>query len=175
MSVSAPSGRSTTRSGSPYRSSSRPMRKRKDRPMADAVEPAVEKPKKPKRKLPRGVIVQDGAYYAQYFCAGCPKHAPTLPREKRRHRECAGTAPSLARDLHTKRKNEIREGRFFPEPDRRGPLDATVSDAIDRYLADNKSRLDAYKDADRFGRYWKDALKGKTLRQVEPHDVIVYR
>src|SRR5437764_12972708 len=134
--------------------------------MAVAVELAVEKPtkpKKPKRNLPRGVIwsPQDRTYYAQYFCAGCSKHAPTLPREKRRHRECAGTAPSLARDLHTKRKNEIREGRFFPEPDRRGPLDATVSDAIDRYLADNKSRLDAYKDADRFGRYWKDALKGK--------------
>src|SRR5438093_5951251 len=152
MSVSAPSGRSTTRSGSPYRSSSRPMRKRKDRPMADAVEPAVEKPKKPKRKLPRGVIVQDGAYYAQYFCAGCPKHAPTLRREKRRHRECAGTAPSLARDLHTKRKNEIREGRFFGDVNDVKLWDPLFADQIDDYLRRNASTIVNLDGAQRYAR-----------------------
>ena len=154
-----------------------------------AVEPASvvdqkptnpKKPRKPrKRKLPRGVIwsPQDRAYYAQYFCAGCPKHAPTLPRQKRRHRECAGTAPSLARDLHTKRKNEIREGRFFGDVNDVKLWDPLFANQINDYLRRNASTIVNLDGAQRYARYWKAApeTKGKTMRQLVRADAQGYR
>lgn len=120
---------------------------------------------KPKRN-PRGLFERpkgSGVWWVVYF-----------DQHGRRHREKVGPR-GLALDVYRKRKNEIREGRFFPEQIRR--RDVLLADAIDEYLARKKSKLRAYGDWERIGECWKKApeTKAKTLRQVASRDVEHYR
>lgn len=154
------------------------------------VADAPKKPRKPKkRKLPRGVIEHGrdaGVYCAQYFCRGCPQHPPGTPRPQRRHRESAGSV-SLARDLHRKRKTEIREGRFFPKPVvAEKPWDPVFADYIDDYVSRVRSTLIDVDEAERHALYWKQApearvvqangkVRGKTMREMTKADAERYR
>jgi len=86
----------------------------------------------------------------------------------REHREKAGPK-GLANDLYQKRKNEVRERRFFPEAIRR--REVLVSDVVDDYLKRVKGHLRSYRDYERYGETWKEVLRGKTLAQVVPGDI----
>jgi hypothetical protein len=83
----------------------------------------------------------------------------------REHREKIGPK-GLALQVYRKRKTEIAERRFFPERLRR--RDVLVADMIDDYLGRAAGRLRCYREYERYGRIWKAALPGRTLRQVLP-------
>ena len=89
----------------------------------------------------------------------------------RKHREKVGPK-SLALKVYRKRKNEIAERRFFPESIRR--REVLLSAMIDDYLEQVKGKR-LYREAERYGRFWSRALKGKTLRQITPGDIERYR
>lgn len=92
----------------------------------------------------------------------------------RLRREKAGPR-ALARDLYQKRKTEVRERRFFPEPQ---PLwDPSFSERIGDYLARRKSTLRDPEGAARYGRYWREAPEtaGKTMRELTTEDFERYR
>lgn len=89
----------------------------------------------------------------------------------REHREKAGPK-GLASDLYQKRKNEVRERRFFPETIRH--REVLVSEVIDDYLKRIKGHLRSYRDYKRYGDTWKEVLRGKTLAQVVPGDIERY-
>ncbi len=89
----------------------------------------------------------------------------------REHREKVGPK-RLATAVYQKRKNEIRERRFFPETIRR--REALLSDVIDDYLKRVKGQLRSYRDYERYGETWKTVLGGKTLAQIVPGDVERY-
>src|SRR5262249_51819309 len=89
----------------------------------------------------------------------------------RRHREKVGPK-GLAGEVYRKRKTEIAERRYFPERIRR--RDVLVADVIRDYLEREKSRMRSFVNYQRYGRYWTDALRGKTLRQVVPGDIERY-
>ena len=82
----------------------------------------------------------------------------------REHREKVGPK-ALARRVYQKRKTEVAERRFFPESIRK--REVLLADAIREYLARNASRLRAFRDWARIGKYWTDAreTRGKTLAQ----------
>ncbi len=86
----------------------------------------------------------------------------------RRHREKVGPK-GLAQDVYRKRKNDIRESRFFPEDIRR--REVLLADMIDDYLDRVKGKLRSYRECKRAGKNWKAALPGKTLRQIQPGDI----
>lgn len=69
-------------------------------------------------------------------------------------------------------ETEIAERRFFPELIRW--RDVPLSTVIDDYLKRIEKTLRTYRDYERYGRYWKDALGTKTLRQVAPGDIERY-
>ncbi len=89
----------------------------------------------------------------------------------REHREKVGPK-ALARKLYQKRKTEIQERRFFPERIRQ--RDRLLADVIDDYLSRIEHTLRSYRDCKRYGDYWKTALSGRTLHQVQPGDVQRY-
>jgi len=125
-----------------------------------------------------------GIYCAQYFCQGCPRHAPGTPRARRRHRERAGTI-KLAGELYRKRKTEIREGRFFPKAQTAAPWDPVFAAWRDEkltgyvadYLARKGSTLVDLAGAERFARYFAEApeTKGKMMRTLTTQDFERYR
>jgi hypothetical protein len=87
------------------------------------------------------------------------------------HREKVGTK-SLAFKVYQKRKTEVKERRFFPERfERRREI--TVAEMIDDFLGRIRGHR-SYRDYARNARVWKEALKGKALRQVLPGDVERY-
>jgi hypothetical protein len=118
-------------------------------------------PRNPKKQ--RGVYEHprdSGTYWVCYF-----------DENGRRHREKVGPH-ALAVKVYQKRKTEVAERRFFPERIRqRGVFLGTM---IDDYLERVKDRMRSYVDWARYGRYWKEALKGKTLRQIVPGDIARY-
>ena len=86
----------------------------------------------------------------------------------KRHREKVGPK-SLAIDVYTKRKNEVRERRFFPQDIRR--REVPLATMIDEYLDRNRGTLRWIDHYERFARIWKAALPGKTLREILPGDI----
>ncbi len=88
-----------------------------------------------------------------------------------RHREKVGPK-NLALKVYRKRKTEIAERRFFPE--QIGWRDIPLSNVIEDYLKRAKGGLRSYRDYERYGRYWTEALGTKTLRQVTPGDIERY-
>jgi integrase len=90
---------------------------------------------------------------------------------RRKHREKVGPK-SLALKVYQKRKNEIQERRFFPERIRR--KEVLLSDMIDDYIERNRDRLRWFDHYERYAELWKDALKGKTLREILPGDIERY-
>jgi hypothetical protein len=89
----------------------------------------------------------------------------------REHREKVGPK-GLAQDVYRKRKNEIREGRFFPERIRR--RDPLLREFIEDYLARVKGLLRSYRDQARCGRLWVGALGDRPLRQIVAGDIQRY-
>jgi len=89
----------------------------------------------------------------------------------KRHREKVGPK-SLATDVYTKRKNEVRERRFFPESIRR--REVPLAAVIDDYLERNRGKLRWMDHYERYGRMWKAAFPGRTLREILPGDVERY-
>ncbi len=87
------------------------------------------------------------------------------------HREVVGPK-GLARKVYQKRKNEVHERRFFPE--RIGRRDVLFAVMVDDYLSRVKGRLRCYREYERYGRYWKAALPGRSLRQILPGDIERY-
>ncbi len=94
-----------------------------------------------------------------------------MDENRRLHREKVGTK-ALAMKVYRKRKTEIAERRFFPE--QIGWRDVLLADVIEDYLKRAKNGLRSYRDYERYGRYWTDALGTKTLRQVTPGDIERY-
>jgi integrase len=90
---------------------------------------------------------------------------------RRKHREKVGSK-SLALKVYQKRKTEIAERRFFPERIRKREI--LLKAAIDDYLKRVKGRTRSYVNVERNGRYWKDALGSKVLRQITPGDIQRY-
>ena len=86
----------------------------------------------------------------------------------KRHREKVGPK-SLALDVYAKRKNAVRERRFFPEDIRR--REVPLATVIDDYLERNRGTLRWMDHYERYGRFWKAVFKGKTLREILPGDV----
>ncbi len=86
----------------------------------------------------------------------------------KRHREKVGPK-SLASDVYIKRKNEVRERRFFPQDIRR--REVPLAAVIDDYLERNRGTLRWMDHYERYGRFWKGVFKGKTLREILPGDV----
>lgn len=120
------------------------------------------KPKQRRRSV-RGVFERprgSGVWWVRYH----DEHG-------REHREKAGPK-GLANDLYQKRKNEVRERRFFPETIRH--REVLLSDVIDDYLKRMKGHLRSYRDYKRYGDTWKEVLRGKTLAQVVPGDIERY-
>jgi integrase len=118
-----------------------------------------ERPKRAERRT-RGVFEHprdSGVWWVCYF-----------DDKGKRHREKAGPK-SLAIDLYTKRKNEVRERRFFPEDIRR--REVPLAEVIDDYLERNRGTLRWMDHYERYGRFWKGVFKGKTLREILPGDV----
>jgi len=89
----------------------------------------------------------------------------------REHRERVGPK-RLAIAVYQKRKNEVRERRFFPEAIRR--RDPMLGDVIDDYLKRVEGQLRSYRDYERYGETWKDVLGNKTLAQIIPGDIERY-
>jgi hypothetical protein len=73
---------------------------------------------------------------------------------------------AVAKDVYQKRKNAVREGRFFPEQLR--PLDPLFADHVADYLARKRSALLDLAGADRYARCFRNApdTKGKSMRQL---------
>ena len=115
------------------------------------------------RPRDRGVFERpagSGIWWARY-----------IDENRRLHREKVGTK-ALALKVYRKRKTEVAERRFFPE--QIGWRDVLLSDVIEDYLKRAKNGLRSYRDYERYGRYWTEALGTKTLRQVTPGDVERY-
>ena len=113
---------------------------------------------------PRGVFERPaGVWWVRYHDA-----------HGREHREKVGPK-GLAKQVYQKRKTEIAERRFFPE--RLRQRDEPLVDAIRDYMARKGSKKIDAKGAARYARCWTEApeTKGKTLREVQPHDVERYR
>lgn len=113
-----------------------------------------------KKRPPRGIFEQpkgSGVWYVCYF-----------DEKGKRHREKAGPK-GLALKLYQKRKTEIRERRFFPDDIRRREI--PLADVIDDYLKRNEDKLRWFDHYERYGAFWKDVFKGKTLREILPGDV----
>jgi site-specific recombinase XerD len=89
----------------------------------------------------------------------------------REHREKVGPK-GLALKVYQKRKNEIQERRFFPERIR--TRDVLLADMLSDYLVRARGKLRSVRECERYARYWKDALPGRTLRQVMPGDIERY-
>ena len=87
------------------------------------------------------------------------------------HREKVGPK-GLAIKVYQKRKNEVQERRFFPERIRQ--REVLLRDMIDDYLERAKAKLRHFYHYERQGRYWKDVLGGKVLRQILPADIERY-
>jgi integrase len=66
----------------------------------------------------------------------------------------------------------VQERRFFPEQIRR--RDVLLSKVIDDHLDRAKSTLRHFYHYRRYGRYWKDALGTKALREILPADIERY-
>ena len=116
-----------------------------------------------KRRRQRGIFERpkgSGAWWARYH----DEHG-------REHREKVGTK-SLALQVYRKRKTEIAERRFFPERIRR--RDILLADMLDEYLARVEGRLHCYREYERYGRYWRTAFPGRSLRQILPGDIERY-
>lgn len=116
--------------------------------------------RRPAKRRTRGVFehpCDSGVWWVCYF-----------DEKGKRHREKAGPK-SLAIDLYTKRKNEVRERRFFPEDIRR--REVPLAAVIDDYLERNKGTLRWFDHYERYGTFWKGVFKGKTLREILPGDV----
>jgi hypothetical protein len=127
-------------------------------------EPKVRTPRPPPRE--RGIFERpkgSGVWWVRYT-----DDAGTL------HREKAGTK-ALARQLYHKRKNEVRERRFFPE--QQPSWDPPFSVRIGDYLERRRSTLRDPEGAARYGRYWREAPEtaGKTMRQLSTEDFERYR
>ena len=73
---------------------------------------------------------------------------------------------AVAKDVYQKRKNAVREGRFFPAQLR--PLDPLFADHVADYLARKRSALLDLAGADRYARCFRNApdTKGKSMRQL---------
>jgi site-specific recombinase XerD len=115
---------------------------------------------RPRQPRPRGIFERptgSGIWWAQYF-----------DERGKRHREKVGPK-SLAHDVYEKRKTEIRERRFFPEQIRRREI--PLAEMIDDYLARIEGKRAWFDHYERYGRLWKAAFKGKTLREILPGDV----
>ena len=116
-----------------------------------------------KRRRQRGIFERpkgSGVWWARYH----DEHG-------REHREKVGTK-SLALQVYRKRKTEIAERRFFPERIRR--RDVLLTDMLSDYLVRVRGKLRSVRECERYARYWKDALPGRTLRQVTPGDIERY-
>jgi hypothetical protein len=87
------------------------------------------------------------------------------------HRERVGPK-GLALKVYQKRKNEVQERRFFPE--RIARRDMPLCEMIDKYLDRAASRLRHFYHYQRYGRYWKEVLGRKALRQVVSADIERY-
>ena len=87
------------------------------------------------------------------------------------HREKAGPK-SLARQVYSKRKLQIREGKFFPETVRQ--REAILRQAIEDYLASVKGQLRGYPNLVRYAELWISALGDRTMRQTVPGDIERY-
>jgi integrase len=120
--------------------------------MADTQE------EKRNRKRTRGVYEKkkgSGVWWICYF----DEHG-------RRHREMVGTK-ALARDAYQKRKNEVRERRYFPKA-KQAP---TLRQAFDYYLA-NRKEAGSVVDMTRNVRVWREHLGANTrLDEVEPKHI----
>ena len=113
-----------------------------------------------RKRHPRGIFERpkgSGVWWAFYY-----------DERGKRHREKVGPK-SLAVDVYTKRKNEVRERRFFPEDIRR--REVPLAAVIDDYLERNRGTLRWMDHYERYGRFWKAVFKGKTLREILPGDV----
>ena len=111
---------------------------------------------------PRGVFERpkgSGVWWVCYF-----------DQHGRRHREKVGPK-ALALKVYQKRKVAVVEGRFFPEHIRH--REVLLADMIDDYLA-RATNLRAASEYERYGRYWKTALRGHTLAQIVPGDIERY-
>jgi site-specific recombinase XerD len=118
---------------------------------------------KPAKRRQRGIFErpkESGIWWVRYH-----------DEQGREHRERVGSE-GLALKVYQRRKNEIAERRFFPERLRR--RDVLVADMIDDYLGRAAGRLRCYREYERYGRFWKAALPGRTLRQVLPGDIERY-
>jgi integrase len=95
-------------------------------------------------------------------------------QHRTRHREKVG-AYSLAVEVYRKRKNEVREGRYFPGP--KTVWNPLFSEHVQDYLARTAStRIDA-RGAQRYARFFREApeTKGKRMRDLARHDFERYR
>ncbi len=90
----------------------------------------------------------------------------------RLHKEKVGPK-GLAQKVYQKRKTEIAERRFFPE--RFNRPDVLLADYVTDFLRERvEGRLRNVKHYEQYGGRWKNALAGKTLRQVMSEDVARY-
>jgi integrase len=89
----------------------------------------------------------------------------------REHREKIGPK-GLALKVYQKRKTEVQERRFFPERIR--TRDVLLTDMLTDYLVRVRGKLRSMRECERYARYWKNALPGRTLRQVTPGDIERY-
>ncbi len=116
-----------------------------------------------KRNAPRGVFERptgSGVWWVCYF-----------DEKGKRHREKVGPK-GLATKVYQKRKNEVQERRFFPERIRRREI--PLAAVIDDYLKREEGRLRWMDHYSRYGKLWKAAFSGKTLREIVPGDVERY-
>jgi integrase len=127
-------------------------------------------PAKKNPRIPRGVIEHppgSGMYAAQY-----------KDQFGKRHREQAGS-PEEAAELYHQRRAEVRKGSFEPASiGRRGTPPCgqmPLREAIDRVLAEAKTRKSSWADDDRYGRYWKEYFGARRLADVTEDDIHRYR
>ena len=128
--------------------------------MDESESPMPRKDQKTKSEPPRGIFERpkDSGIWWVSYCDG----------EGRRHREKVGPR-GLALDVYRKRKNEIREARFFPEVIRR--REVALADMIDDYLQRIEGKLRSVRECKRQGKLWKKMLPGRSLRQIQPGDI----
>jgi len=102
-----------------------------------------------------------GVWYARY-----------KDEHGRLHKEKVGPK-GLAQKVYQKRKTQIAERRFFPERFKR--RDVLLADYVTDFLRERvEGRLRNVKHYAQYSVRWKNALSGKTLRQVMPEDVARY-
>jgi hypothetical protein len=119
-------------------------------------------PKK-RRSKDRGVFEKEpcsGVWWIRYTDA-----------DGKLHREKVGPK-GLARKVYEKRKTEVREQRFFPESV--GKHEVQLSAVIEDYLKRVRGKLRSYRDCQPNGATWKNAFRGRTLRQIVPGDIERY-